>query len=68
VGAQLGAADNSFWLQTSSDQFYPEFACKLQDGRVLFIEYKGALPAHDPAEQQKSLIGELRAERSRGRC
>jgi type III restriction enzyme len=59
---------NSFWLQTSSDKFYPDFVCKLQDGRVLVIEYKGALLAHDPAERQKRLIGELWADRSRGRC
>jgi type III restriction enzyme len=59
---------NSFWLQTSSDKFYPDFVCKLQDGRVLVVEYKGKLLAPDPAEQQKKLIGELWADRSRGRC
>lgn len=59
---------NSFWLQTSSDKFYPDFVCKLQDGRVLVVEYKGALLAHDPAERQKRLIGELWADRSKGPC
>lgn len=59
---------NSFWLQTSRDKFYPDFVCKLQDGRVLVVEYKGALLAHDPAEQQKRLIGELWADRSKGPC
>jgi len=59
---------NSFWLQTSGGKFYPDFVCELQDGRVLVIEYKGTLLAHDPAEQQKRLIGELWVERSRGRC
>ncbi|MFZ0497069.1 MAG: hypothetical protein WBE80_16510 [Methylocella sp.] len=59
---------NSFWLQTSSDKFYPDFVCKLHDGCVLVVEYKGALLAHGPAEQQKRLIGELWAGRSGGRC
>jgi type III restriction enzyme len=59
---------NSFWLQTSSDKFYPDFVCKLHDGRVLVVEYKGALLAPNPAEQQKRLIGELWAERSLGEC
>ena len=59
---------NSFWLQTSSDKFYPDFVCKLHDGRVLVIEYKGALLVHDPAEQQKRLIGKLWADRSHGQC
>lgn len=59
---------NSFWLQTSSDKFYPDFVCKLHDGRVLAVEYKGALLAHDPAEQQKRLIGGLWADQSGGRC
>jgi type III restriction enzyme len=59
---------NSFWLQTSSDKFYPDFVCKLHDGRVLVIKYKGALLVHDPAEQQKRLIGKLCADRSHGQC
>jgi len=32
----------SFWLQTSTDKFYPDFVCKLKDGRYLVVEYKGA--------------------------
>ena len=32
----------SFWLQTATDKFYPDFVCKLKDGRYLVIEYKGA--------------------------
>jgi type III restriction enzyme len=59
---------NSFWLQTASDKFYPDFVCQLEDGRVLVVEYKGALLANDPDEQQKKLVGELWAERSDGKC
>lgn len=48
---------NSFWLQTSSDKFYPDFVCKLQDGRVLVIEYKGALLATTrPSNRKGSLV------------
>jgi len=32
---------HSFWLQTSTDRFYPDFVCKLRDGRILGVEYKG---------------------------
>ena len=32
---------NSFWLPTSSDYFYPDFVCELNDGRLLVVEYKG---------------------------
>lgn len=33
---------NYFWLQTSTDKFYPDFVCLLKDGRYLVIEYKGS--------------------------
>ena len=59
---------HSFWLQTSSDKFYPDFVALLNDGRVLAIEYKGAhLTSADDAKE-KRLIGELWADRSRGKC
>ena len=32
----------SFWLQTATDKFYPDFVCKLKDGRYLVVESKGA--------------------------
>jgi type III restriction enzyme len=31
----------SFWLQTSTDRFYPDFVVKLKDERLLVIEFKG---------------------------
>lgn len=67
-GRNTDRQKNSFWLQTPSDKFWPDFVCKLNDGRILVVEYKGALLVHDPAEQQKKLIGELWADRSQGRC
>jgi type III restriction enzyme len=59
---------NSFWLQSSPNRFYPDFACQLNDGRLLVVEYKGAMLAADPEELQKKLIGELWADRSHGAC
>ncbi len=35
------ASKHSFWLQTASDRFYPDFIVKLTSGSILVIEYKG---------------------------
>ena len=43
LGAQHVRQPNSFWLQTSSDKFYPDFVALLNDGRVLVVEYKGRI-------------------------
>lgn len=59
---------HSFWLQTSSDKFYPDFVALLNDGRVLAVEYKGAHLASADDAKEKRLIGELWAERSEGKC
>jgi type III restriction enzyme len=59
---------HSFWLQTSSDKFYPDFVALLNDGRVLVIEYKGAYLATTDDTKEKQLIGDLWAERSEGGC
>lgn len=42
----MGAAvtswpESSFWLQTSTDRFYPDFVAETLDGRMLVVEYKG---------------------------
>ena len=58
---------HSFWLQTSTDKFYPDFVCKLKDGRVLVVEYKGSHLWNDESKEKKAL-GELWAERSDGKC
>lgn len=58
----------SFWLQSSPDKFYPDFVCKLNDGRIMVVEYKGKKLAGTQEEQQKKTIGELWADRSGGSC
>lgn len=59
---------HSFWLQTSSDKFYPDFVALLNDGRVMVIEYKGAPYFTNDDSKEKRLIGELWADRSGGKC
>jgi type III restriction enzyme len=59
---------NSFWLQTSSDKFYPDFVAMLADGRILAVEYKGEHLAGGEDANEKKLVGELWAERSGGKC
>ena len=56
----------SFWLQTSKGRFYPDFVCKLKDGRFLVVEYKGGHLYNDA--QEKRNIGELWEKRSNGKC
>ena len=59
---------SSFRLQTSTDWFYPDFVCRLEDGRSLVVEYKGknSYSADDAAE--KRAIGAVWESRSGGRC
>jgi len=59
--------DHSFWLQTSTDKFYPDFVCKLKDGRILVVEYKGGHLWNEESKEKKA-IGKLWAERSGGKC
>lgn len=61
-----GRETTSFWLQTFKNRFYPDFVAKLEDGRILVVEYKG--PRTDEDEAAKKKIGELWAERSGGRA
>jgi type III restriction enzyme len=58
----------SFWLQTSTDKFYPDFVCKLKDGRFLVVEYKGADRWSNDDSKEKRRLGELWALKSNGRC
>lgn len=60
--------DSSFWLQTSSDRFYPDFIVELTDGRILVVEYKGEDRWSNDDSKEKRQIGELWAARSGGRC
>lgn len=59
---------HSFWLQTSSDKFYPDFVALLEDGRYLVVEYKGSHISSADDAKEKLKIGELWAERSKGKC
>ncbi len=58
----------SFWIQTSSDKFYPDFVAKLKNGKVLAVEYKGGHLAGNPDTKEKTRLGKLWAERSGGQC
>jgi type III restriction enzyme len=60
--------NHSFWLQTSTDKFYPDFICKLKGGRFLAVEYKGADRWSDDDSKEKRALGELWAKRSGGTC
>lgn len=61
-------ADASFWLQTSTDKFYPDFVALLTDGRILVVEYKGEDRWSNEDSKQKRAVGELWADRSNGKC
>lgn len=60
--------DASFWLQTSTDRFYPDFVALLNDGRILVVEYKGEDRATDDDSKEKRKLGKLWADRSGGRA
>jgi len=59
---------DSFWLQTSTDKFYPDFVCKLMDGRILVIEYKGGHLWTNDDSKEKRRLGDLWEKRSNGKC
>jgi type III restriction enzyme len=58
----------SFWLQTASDKFYPDFVIKMKNGITLVCEYKGAHLADGRDSREKKSVGQLWAKRSNGRC
>ena len=62
----LSKKASSFRLQTSTDWFYPDFVCKLTDGRILVVEYKGE-HLWDGSEEKRA-VGEVWASRSNGKC
>ena len=49
----------SFWLPTATGRFYPDFVARLDDGRLLVVEYKGALLTDEPETREKRAIGAL---------
>ncbi len=60
--------ESSFWIQTSSDKFYPDFVCRLRNGKTLAIEYKGLDRATNDDTKEKERLGELWQARSHGEC
>lgn len=60
--------ESSFWLQTSTDKFYPDFVALLIDGRILVVEYKGEDRWSNDDSKEKRAVGELWSDRSNGAC
>jgi type III restriction enzyme len=58
----------SFWLQTSTDRFYPDFVAETLDGRLLVVEYKGKDYATNDDSKEKKLLGEVWASKSNGKA
>lgn len=58
----------AFSLQTSTDRFYPDFVCKLKDGRYLVVEYKGEGYMTMDDSREKNILGEIWERRSEGSC
>ncbi len=52
----------AFSLPTSKHRFYPDFLVRMESGRILVVEYKGAHLYEDQAEKRR--IGELWARRA----
>lgn len=61
-------SSKAFSLQTATDRFYPDFVCKLKDGRYLVIEYKGEVYRTNDDSREKNSLGELWEKRSHGTC
>ena len=57
---------HSFWLQTASDKFYPDFVIRMLNGLTLVVEYKGGHIKDGQDSKEKKQIGELWAKRSDG--
>lgn len=55
----------SFWLQTASDRFYPDFLVGLRGGGIIAAEYKGSHIADSAESREKRRIGELWERRGR---
>jgi len=50
--------NSSFWLQTSTDKFYPDFIIKLTNGKILVVEYKGEDRRTNDDTKEKTALGE----------
>ncbi|MDA3875336.1 MAG: hypothetical protein PF795_15425 [Kiritimatiellae bacterium] len=62
----VGKPGCSFFFQKGNCRFFPDFVCKLTNGRILVVEYKGGDRYVSAADDR--LIGNLWAELSGGTC
>lgn len=60
--------DCAFWLQTSTDKFYPDFVALRKDGRVAAVEFKAFKDVSNDDSKEKKAIGEVWEARSGGSC
>lgn len=49
-------------------RFYPDFICRLEEGRVLAVEYKNSRDYDLPDNEEKRRLGALWEMRSGGKC
>jgi type III restriction enzyme len=59
---------HSFWLQTPTDKFYPDFVIQLKDGPVVIIEYKGEHLYSNVDSIEKRQIGDFYQAASTRKC
>lgn len=60
--------DCAFWLQTSTDKFYPDFVALRKDGRVAAVEFKAFKDVSNDDSKEKKAIGEVWEARSGDSC
>jgi len=58
----------AFRLPLADRGFYPDFVAMLKDGRIVVVEYKGAVYRTNDDSKEKDLIGKLWAARSGEKC
>ena len=64
----LVRSESAFWLATSTDRFYPDFAVLLNDGRGLVVEYKNEKDWSNKDSEEKRDVGNRWADLSGGQC
>jgi type III restriction enzyme len=60
--------DDSFWLQTSTDKFYPDFVVKLKNGTIVVVEYKGHDRYSNEDSKEKERLGLYWSYLTQGKC
>lgn len=58
----------SFWLPTATDRFYPDFVLRLNDERLLAVEYKGGDRFSNDDSREKRDIGAVWSAAGDGCC